>query len=200
MQMESVVAESLSDCGSVERFLPCSYEEDRYSVYEEQSCRIEVPHVAPVSISQLLLSVDSIQCAMDYAIYPERANDGTGGVYFCLNRGEGVEAVFKPLSEEPYCDANPRNLHSGLFNESVDRGVRPGSGGLRELAAYYLDQDHFAGVPETVLASFPNACFSSPESRVIGSLQLFVPHECSSEDYGPVMYSVDVRISVLNDS
>ena len=102
MQMESVVAESLSDCGSVERFLPCSYEEDRYSVYEEQSGRIEVPHVAPVSISQLLLSVDSIQCAMDYAIYPERASDGTGGVYFCLNRGEGVEAVLKPFSEERY--------------------------------------------------------------------------------------------------
>lgn len=162
-------------------------------LYGSNSNSIEVARIVPFPLTHLLLSVDSIQSAIEDGLYPALTTDSTGGVYFCYNRYEGVEAVFKPLAEEPYCDANPKKLTSAKLTLAMDRGVTPGCGGLREVAAYYLDRDHFAGVPETVLAAFPNVSFSCPSPRVIGSLQLFVPHECSSEDYGPVMFSVDVH-------
>lgn len=175
--------------------VPYSYPEAYYRfLYGDTSNAIEIARTTPCPLVQLISSIDSIQSAIDDGLYPVLTTDSTGGVYFCYNRYKGVEAIFKPLEEEPYCEENPKKLTLAQFTSAIDRGIPPGCGGLREVAAYYLDKDHFAGVPETVLASFPNVSFFCSSSRVIGSLQMFVPHECSSEDYGPVMFSVDVHL------
>ena len=64
-------------------------------------------------------------------------------------------AVFKPQDEEPGAASNPRgHVGAGSGDDaSLRRGVRPGEGAVREVAAYVLDRDHFAGVPPTALVS-----------------------------------------------
>ena len=63
-------------------------------------------------------------------------------------------AVFKPQDEEPGAASNPRGHGAGRGDDaSLRRGVRPGEGAVREVAAYLLDRDHFAGVPPTALVS-----------------------------------------------
>ncbi len=63
--------------------------------------------------------------------------------------------MFKPQDEEPGAASNPRG-HNGAGardDASLRRGVRPGEGAVREVAAYVLDRGHFAGVPPTALVS-----------------------------------------------
>ena len=62
-------------------------------------------------------------------------------------------AVFKPQDEEPGAASNPRGHGAGSGDASLRRGVRPGEGAVREVAAYVLDRNHFAGVPPTALVS-----------------------------------------------
>ena len=171
---------------------------------------------SPIPVRKLYNSILAIQEALDNGLQFELQEDCTGGTYFCLNLYGGVEGVFKPFDEEPYCDLNPKGLDSSKFTSAVNRGIRPGTSGLREVAAFYLDHNHDAGVPETILTSlttispFTSYCSSSsllPSSLSIadsiltknqsvvnlrkdGSLQLYIEHTCSSEDYGPTMFSV----------
>ena len=108
----------------------------------------------------------------------------------CYNKFEDIMAVFKPCDEEPYCINNPKGLSPNRF---YDRGISPGTACYREVAAYYLDFNHFAGVPETSLASITiESSFYQETQRKEGSFQLYIPHECSSEDYGPSMFSTEV--------
>lgn len=168
---------------------------------------------APIPVHKLYVARMAIQEALESGQDFELQENCTGGTYFCLNLYGGVEAVFKPFDEEPYCDHNPKGLDSSKLTVEVERGICPGTSGLREVAAFYLDYNHFAGVPETVLASYtvsnPIHSYFSPSSYYSfvdntsnevapvytnaykqGSLQLYVQHECSSEDYGPTMFSV----------
>jgi len=39
---------------------------------------------------------------------PERAKDGMGGTYFCLNEAARKVAIFKPCDEEPLAPNNPK--------------------------------------------------------------------------------------------
>lgn len=81
---------------------------------------------------------------------PKLTAEGTSGAYIFKN-DEGNVAVFKPIDEEPYAPNNPRDL-KGLFGSSTCRnGVKSGESTLREVAAYLLDHDGFAGVPATSL-------------------------------------------------
>ena len=157
-----------------------------------QRNRIHLIGSSPVSVSQLNSSLLYIQNALEQDIYPELCHSCTGGTYFCLNEFGSEEAVFKPLDEEPYCENNPQGLSPSSCTSVIDRGVLPGTAGLREVAAFFLDHFHFAGVPETLLAILVR---NHPLRTQIGSLQLYVPHECSSEDYGPVKFSVVVWFS-----
>lgn len=120
-------------------------------------------------------------------------------------------AVFKPQDEEPGAVFNPRG-HSGSSDapgSALRRGVRPGEGALREVAAFLLDRGHFAGVPPTALVScqpqalaaavaaeggVPDAAPSpSPKPAVgvkVGSLQQFVHADSDCEDRGPAPFPV----------
>lgn len=60
-----------------------------------------------------------------------------------------------------------RGLEHGLR-----RGVRPGEGAVREVAAFLLDHGHFAGVPPTALVSCHNSGSPAGDKGKVGSLQV----------------------------
>lgn len=161
-----------------------------------QQAELCILRESPLPAPKLVEVMSLIQKALDADITPTLSRDCTGGTYFCYSPFASIEAVFKPFDEEPYCFNNPKGLTPSKFSTEVDRGIVPGTAGLREVAAFYLDHNHFAGVPETLLVSLSSDCLESHNNLLCsekckeGSLQLFVPNECSSEDYGPVMFSV----------
>eukprot|EP00667_Euglena_gracilis_P013643 EG_transcript_14082 len=96
------------------------------------------------------------------------ASDGEGAAYFCCN-AQGVPiAVFKPYDEEPGAVRNPRGGSAPMLG-----GIPPGGGWLREVAAYRLDHEQFAGVPETTAVCLPSSLGFFPDDK-FGSLQRFV--------------------------
>jgi len=105
--------------------------------------------------------------------------EGIGGTYFIHNSQNQKIAVFKPSDEEPGAEFNPK----GQISEPL---LPPGGGAQREVAAYLLDHQHFAGVPETYFLSSPikHPNFKTPK---MGSLQKYVEnienHDMSSSRF-----------------
>ena len=122
-----------------------------------QRMELHILREPPVSVPKLAGAISLVQNALDNDITPTLLRDCTGGTYFCYSPFASVEAVFKPFDEEPYCFNNPKGLSPSKFSVEVDRGIAPGTAGLREAAAFYLDHGHFAGVPETLLVSLSSA-------------------------------------------
>lgn len=60
-------------------------------------------------------------------------------------------AVFKPIDEEPFAPNNPRQMKGKFGSETCRPGVKSGESTIREVAAYLLDHEGFAGVPPTAL-------------------------------------------------
>ena len=79
---------------------------------------------------------------------------------------------------------------------SMRRGIRPGEGAHREIAAYLLDHGHRAGVPATapVYITYPDG------SSKYGSLQQFVDCDTDCEEMGPSAFSAAEvhKIAVLD--
>lgn len=182
------IKENLSDS------LSTLYSHSSDSVDDYTRNTIEIQCDDSIELSKLKSAVHFVQVALDEEITPILVDDCTGGTYLCLNKYEGYEAVFKPTDEEPYCINNPKGLLPNQFLEN-NRGILPGTSYLREIAAYTLDHHHFAGVPETTLASITYESYPYEIRRKCGSLQLYIPHECSSEDYGPSMFSLEVTFT-----
>lgn len=115
---------------------------------------------------------------------PQRAKDGTSGVYFMKDVYNKELAVFKPADEEGI------NLE-GFDGGDIKPGCAAGDGYLKEVAASLLDKDGFHGVPRTVIAEYAHDVFKNNGDlkKKVGSLQEFVPSECSSEDMGPSKFS-----------
>lgn len=122
---------------------------------------------------------------------------GTGGSYFLSDPSGAKVCVFKPADEEPGAANNPKNrVPASASGEGVRRGSLVGEGALREVAAYLLDHEHFAGVPPTALVSAyvgPNGgangsadCGGQQAQRELkmGSLQLFVDAQDDCEERG----------------
>lgn len=89
---------------------------------------------------------------------PQRTAEGLGGTYFFRNEQGRRVGIFKPCDEEPMAPFNPRGfVGRRLGDPGLKPTVRVGEAALREVAAYLLDWDRFAGVPHTVLvhASHP---------------------------------------------
>eukprot|EP00873_Tetraselmis_striata_P040497 jgi/Tetstr1/460761/TSEL_005946.t1 len=138
---------------------------------------------------------------------PKLAAAGSGGSYFMPGPDGGSPvAVFKPEDEEPRARNNPRGLAAAA--EGLRKGVLPGEGASREVAAYLLDHGHFAGVPPTAMVSFtkPNGKVPSYSSVVSGtevkrgSLQQFVKFDYDCEEQSPSKFTVEQchRIFVLD--
>jgi hypothetical protein len=111
-------------------------------------------------------------------------------------------AVFKPADEEPFSVGNPKRADKPASEveargSDIKKGILPGEGSYREVAAYLMDKD-FAHVPLTVFVEFNYPLFNWKEKQ--GSLQKFVTHHYESWDIGPTKYRVsDVhRIGILD--
>jgi len=112
------------------------------------------------------------------------SEEGVGGTYFIKDSSGVTVGIFKPLDEEPGAINNPKNLVKTPL-------LPPGGGYLREVAAYQLDKNHFAGVPETLLLSkVSNAAFATDDVKC-GSLQRFVNNTGNCADLGSSGLSVE---------
>eukprot|EP00644_Phytophthora_capsici_P008752 jgi/Phyca11/546347/estExt2_Genewise1Plus.C_PHYCAscaffold_200517 len=120
--------------------------------------------------------------------------DGTGGTYFFKDPSHRNVGCFKPQDEEPFGPNNPRGLVGQLGQSGLRRGILSGEACERELAAYILDKDHFAGVPATSLVESRHPVFNYAGSAgslhfKVGSLQEFVRHDDVVSDLAPNQFS-----------
>lgn len=148
----------------------------------------KVPHI----YSSLETSLNLAQDGLDSGRLPELTKTGTGGSYFLRDASGSYAAVLKPTDEEPRASNNPRGI-VGPSVQGLKKGVIPGQGAIREVAAYLLDHGRFAGVPPTGMV-----CCQSKENRnsksgtcKIGSLQKFVVSDSDCEELGPSSFSVE---------
>jgi len=123
---------------------------------------------------------------------PEPIEEGVNGAYFMKNEEGQTIAIFKPKDEEG--SRSPKKSKDDN-DEILDRGIHDGEGIQREVAAYFLDKDHFAGVPETLMAEL-----EIDGATRIGSLQRFVENDGASWDMGPNRFPVNQvhKIGVLD--
>lgn len=122
-------------------------------------------------------------------------SEGCGGAYFLQDQsssGKMPLGIFKPRDEEYMAPKNPRgyvkeNAIVGVTEHPVNKGFRVGNGALRERAAYVLDEVYgsFSGVPAT---SVMTLAVHGEEKE--GSMQRFVPSECSAEDMGTLKFAI----------
>lgn len=123
--------------------------------------------------------------------------EGVGGTYLVrsLHATDATAPelkVFKPTREEGF-DKDKSTFGSKV---ALKRGVVYGETTLKEVAAYALDHQQWAGVPYTQLNSV-----TMPDGTVSrGSLQHFQSHVCSCEDMGTARFSVAAvhRIGLLD--
>ncbi|DBA97278.1 hypothetical protein WJX77_011492 [Trebouxia sp. C0004] len=140
---------------------------------------------------------------------PRLATAGTGGSYFiCDEEGTNV-AVFKPEDEEPLAINNPKGGGSSADcnGSGLRRGIKPGEGAVREVAAFLLDHQHFSGVPPTAMVTCLQRRSSaeitgavSLEEAKLGSLQQFVKSDGDCEERGSSVFAVKEvhKIAVLD--
>ncbi|KAK9118744.1 hypothetical protein Scep_016837 [Stephania cephalantha] len=157
--------------------------------------------------------VKDIVKATKMGVEPLPVHSGLGGAYYFRNsRGESV-AIVKPTDEEPFAPNNPKGfIGKALGQPGLKRSVRVGETGIREVAAYLLDYDHFANVPPTALVKITHSIFNINEGvngnkphekkqvSKIASFQQFIPHDFDASDHGTSSFPVAAvhRIGILD--
>jgi len=100
-----------------------------------------------------------IQNGFERGLKPKLSNDGTSGTYFLRDANKKMRAVFKPIDEEAFAPNNPRG-YVGAFGQVTFRsGILSGEACIREVAAYLLDYQNFAGVPPTTMVEVTHDSF-----------------------------------------
>lgn len=151
--------------------------------------------------------------AIKNGVDPLPVHSGLGGAYYFRNvRGESV-AIVKPTDEEPFAPNNPKGfVGRALGQPGLKRSVRVGETGVREVAAYLLDHQHFAGVPATALVKITHNIFNvndgvnnnkSHKKKLvskIASCQQFIQHDFDASDHGTSSFPVSAvhRIGILD--
>lgn len=146
-------------------------------------------------------------------VEPLPVHSGLGGAYYFRNsRGESV-AIVKPTDEEPFAPNNPKGFVGRTLGQpGLKRSVRVGETGIREVAAYLLDHQHFANVPPTALVKITHSIFNVNDGvngykpckkktvSKIASLQKFVPHDFDASDHGTSSFPVSAvhRVGILD--
>ncbi|KAE9030265.1 hypothetical protein PR003_g12317 [Phytophthora rubi] len=148
-------------------------------------------HLLPMALMKI--THQALQ-GLALGLAPVLAMDGTGGTYFFKDPSHRNVGCFKPQDEEPFGPNNPRGLVGQLGQSGLRRGILSGEACERELAAYLLDKDHFAGVPATSLVESRHPVFNYAGSAgalhfKVGSLQEFVRHDDVVSDLAPNQFS-----------
>ena len=136
--------------------------------------------------SPLLLSlIHSISQGFDIGYVPKLTLDGSGGTYFLASPAHKRHyiGVFKPSSQEPFCEDNPRGLVSTNDDVEMRAGVSPGSSAVREVAAFLIDASSIvkANVPPTCMVEVTHDLFKESNNN-IGSLQVYKRNDGVSSD------------------
>lgn len=151
--------------------------------------------------------LQDVRGGLDRGVVPMRTDvlDCTGGVYFLKSLEKRKIAVFKPHDEEQGMPNNDKG-YGGNGEHSLRPNFKPGQGCIREVAAYIMDVDSFAGVPPTTLVHLEHPAFNyssalrpgghTSKFPKLGSLQAFVESESIFEDVGPNLFS-DFEIQKL---
>lgn len=125
--------------------------------------------------------------------------EGVSGVYLVSGENDEMK-IFKPACEEGYIES--KSTENG--RESLKSGVVYGEASQKELAAYLLDHDRFAGVPHTELVCVELDSQDAGSVHVpcpsFGSLQDFQKHKSSCEDMGTARFTADSvhRLGILD--
>jgi phosphatidylinositol 4-kinase type 2 len=136
--------------------------------------------VLPLTPKHLQSLVSQARWGLLYGLKPDLVLEGSGGTYILHDVKKNPIAIFKPSDEEPYAVNNPRGYLPPLASSSssssghdtdevqlaLRAGVKPGEACIREVAAYLLDADGFAGVPPTTLVEARHSTFSTNGSRL----------------------------------
>lgn len=145
------------------------------------------------------------ECANGFStgFLPNLCADGSAGTYFLKNGRGTTIAVFKPDDEEPRAPNNPRGIQGKMFQQGLRQGILSGEASLREVAAYLLDHQGFAGVPFTTRVEALNDSFCyNVGSRIAkaGSLQEYVKYDDMACDLAPQKFCVDQvhKIAILD--
>lgn len=148
--------------------------------------------------SRIRALVAEVAIAIASGVDPIPVSSGLGGVYLLQNRNGDKIAVTKPVDEEPLALNNPKGFGGLMLGQpGVKRSVRVGETGIRELAAFLLDHDGFAGIPPTALVKISHLEFHvnpkvavSPPAYKIASLQRYIEHDFDAGELGPSGFSV----------
>lgn len=103
--------------------------------------------------------------AMEIGVLPERITQGSSGSYFVKDSKRNIIGVFKPKSEEPYSQLNPKwtkYVHKVCCPCCFGRGcLLPNQGYLSEAGAYLVDAKLQLGiVPKTKVVWFVSETFN----------------------------------------
>ena len=127
--------------------------------------------------------IDRCRIALAQGSRPKLAEDGEGGTYFMPGPRSKFVLCFKPMDEEPCAPHNPKTFQGemgqvracvpvfvvpshgltpdcGRPQRGLREGIESGEAYLRECAAYCLDRDNFAGVPETMICKARHEAFN----------------------------------------
>jgi len=157
--------------------------------------------------------VKEIVKAIKIGVDPLPVHSGLGGAYYFRNSRGASVAIVKPTDEEPFAPNNPKGFVGRALGEpGLKRSVRVGETGIREVAAYLLDHQHFASVPATALVKITHSVFNVNDGMnankpcrkdtvsKIASFQQFVPHDFDASDHGTSSFPVSAvhRIGILD--
>eukprot|EP00183_Erythrolobus_madagascarensis_P000068 CAMPEP_0185848632 /NCGR_PEP_ID=MMETSP1354-20130828/3433_1 /TAXON_ID=708628 /ORGANISM="Erythrolobus madagascarensis, Strain CCMP3276" /LENGTH=720 /DNA_ID=CAMNT_0028549047 /DNA_START=559 /DNA_END=2722 /DNA_ORIENTATION=- len=168
----------------------------------------------PWDFSQIANAAVALSAGPASAERPGR--EGVSGSYFIRSRHD-ILGVFKPIDEESgraetalACSPSERCLGTASGTENY---FRSGGGAYREVAAYLLDHDHFARVPQTALARLDIALPASNGTENAGfqhemiaagakngAFQVYISNLGDADDFGPGVFLTESvhRIATLD--
>lgn len=155
-----------------------------------ETCSLQQEFIDPKDVEQEPEFVSRMRQLISQGVQPlALCEQGVGGTYFVGDDSGKKFAIFKPSDEEPGSPSNPKQLLSQPL-------LPPGGGAIREVAAYLLDHQRRAGVPETHMLY--NVCnekvWANPDGSAIpksGSIQKFVNNIGDTTSMGSALFSVD---------
>jgi len=154
-----------------------------------------------------MLSEEKVQ-ETDYEVVSAASKEATAcETWLVRSKNTGALAIFKPVSGEGKGRGTGKESASqtttALDFFPLRRGVVVGDGARKEVAAFVLDHEGFAGVPRTRTAFVwleDTTNNKSVSMLTQGSLQDYVAHQSSAEDVGASVFDVDCvhRIGILD--
>ncbi|XP_073525823.1 uncharacterized protein [Phyllobates terribilis] len=184
---------------------PCLSPSTR-EIQQDMGCPIEILSHSKLFDSTRQIVKDIIK-AINHGVDPVPVKNGLGGAYYFKNiNGENL-AVIKPTDEEPFAPNNPKGfVGMSLGQPGLKHSVRVGETGIREVAAYLLDNGNFANVPATALVKVTHSIFNvnrpgkKKQVSKIASLQQFIPHDFDASDHGTSNFPISAvhRIGILD--